>query len=639
MFFFQFPLCRKSFYWFVVLVLTFNVAFTADLPYLNSSDKERLKDVFTTGLAQKDLAGAHFSVLGYKLLGEKIPKLQELCKLLSDSVAKEAADTFYYVSVTWKAAVCPGTLQTALLSKYLTSQLEKDGASASDLYYSILGLKALNQKATSGAKVAQSLQAALKKDDSLASLAYGLHVAAELGATDGGFMFDRIEDAIVQADEIDGKYLQFEGGLSITALMVSGAYKLSSVVNKAPPITADQAIKFSNYFITRKSVQTPKGAWSLLNILKLLTSNKFQKPVVVSLSGIEGGKLIIKVADLLGNAIGTTPAPVSLDSLTRTHDSSTVGSKAKFEPNPTDKTLYSVKLPADISPGLYKASITVASPDPVVIGGANNILQVKITGQLVVTDPLLIAPVDSDHFLQPKYNKVVYPEKLPQPLEVDSLQRLALRFSIREKSSNKPISVHQAFVRLFHTVTGQELIFVTERDSSNGYKLDLDIGAKASDFGQLSGVYSLEIIAGDSVLSNSLQWHAANVKLSFAGEPKAKTSHQALFSLKPEIKHLFREPEKRPPVFVSNLFTGLVFLPLLLLFILWFKLGINISNFNIYPSTLGFHLGLGGIFCLFGLFWLQLNMFETLKYLLALGLVTFISGNKLLASIAAKQKV
>ena len=33
---------------------------------------------------------------------------------------------------------------------------------------------------------------------------------------DGSFAFDRIEDAVVQADEVDGKYLQFEGGLSIT---------------------------------------------------------------------------------------------------------------------------------------------------------------------------------------------------------------------------------------------------------------------------------------------------------------------------------------------------------------------------------------------------------------------------------------
>jgi len=36
-----------------------------------------------------------------------------------------------------------------------------------------------------------------------------------LGAQ-GKFAFDRIEDAIVQADEVDAKKLQFEGGISIT---------------------------------------------------------------------------------------------------------------------------------------------------------------------------------------------------------------------------------------------------------------------------------------------------------------------------------------------------------------------------------------------------------------------------------------
>lgn len=42
------------------------------------------------------------------------------------------------------------------------------------------------------------------------------HIASKLGAA-GSFAFERIEDAIVQADEVDGKFLQFEGGLSVTS--------------------------------------------------------------------------------------------------------------------------------------------------------------------------------------------------------------------------------------------------------------------------------------------------------------------------------------------------------------------------------------------------------------------------------------
>lgn len=69
--------------------------------------------------------------------------------------------------------------------------------------------------------------------------------------------------------------------------------------------------------------------------------------------------------------------------------------------------------------------------------------------------------------------RVNYPEKLPQPLEIDSLQHLALRFKLREKNSGKLFTVHQPFVRLSHSVTGQELILVAEKDSTNGYKFEL----------------------------------------------------------------------------------------------------------------------------------------------------------------------
>jgi hypothetical protein len=50
------------------------------------------------------------------------------------------------------------------------------------------------------------------------------------------------------------------------------------------------------------------------------------------------------------------------------------------------------------------------------------------------------------------------------------------------------------------------------------------------------------------------------------------------------------------------------------------------------------HCFFTGIFLLFGIFWLQLNMFQTIKYLLGIGVVTFLCGNKLLAKIASDRK-
>ena len=107
---------------------------------------------------------------------------------------------------------------------------------------------------------------------------------------------------------------------------------------------------------------------------------------------------------------------------------------------------------------------------------------------------------------------------------------------------------------------------------------------------------------------------------------------------KPEIRHLFREPEKRPPTVVSTAFTGLVLAPFAIMLLCWMKLGVNMSSFPFSLSALGFHLGLGAIFSLYYLFWLQLDMFSTLKYLIMVGVVTFLCGNSMLVKIAEKRK-
>jgi len=92
----------------------------------------------------------------------------------------------------------------------------KDGGSAQDIFYAVETLKGTGA-AVDAAKVAELLKAATKADDSPQSLGYALW------ATGSSFksgqkldIWERIEDVVAQADEVDKQYLQFEGGLSVT---------------------------------------------------------------------------------------------------------------------------------------------------------------------------------------------------------------------------------------------------------------------------------------------------------------------------------------------------------------------------------------------------------------------------------------
>ncbi|BES91972.1 ribophorin II [Nesidiocoris tenuis] len=613
--------------------------------HLSGYDRQRLQQVIDSAFPPKNLASAHYGVLANKALNHAIPKPEDVCKFLSSSLSDFTnIEQNYYVASTWKAiGTCSGNIDSAAIIKSFNEALNKATSSIMDLYFATSGLKALGSPISSQTqkKTADTLRTLLK-DDSVSNIAHALHIATHLGK-EAAFAFDRIEDVLVLADEVDGKFLQFESGLGITALVISGTFGLAEELKKDPPITPQQTIKFANYFVSRRTVQTVKGAQNLLNVLSILSQNSFQTHVSVSVVGsktvsLEDPTISMRVCDLLGRPV-TAQIGLTLESFVRASDKAQILSMVKFEQT-SDKMVYQARLvkPKGETPGLYHMTVSVtASAASKLIGNVEMPLDIKILGHAVFPKPLLIGTADADQVTQPKFEKLTYPNKLGQVLEVDSHQKLTLRFTVMEKVTNKPLNVHQAFILLTHQTTKEEFIFVAENADSEQYKLDLDLSSKSKDLS--SGTYTIDLIIGDMILSNSVLWKVADVKLNLGSAvPSPAAPVPAMYLPKHEIKHLFREPERRPPVFVSNLFTGLLLIPLLLLFIMWYKLGINLSNFSFSLSTIGFHLGLGGIFCLFGLFWLQLNMFETLKYLLGLGLVTFLSGNSLLAKLANQHK-
>lgn len=551
-----------------------------------------------------------------------------------ESKLNDFEKNFYLVGAHKNAKCTSLAIPQTVLNK-ISSSFSKDVTTAQEIFFNLFASKAMGVTidAATSAKIAKNLQNILKKDDSLSSLGYAFYIAAEVGAP-AAFVVERVEDAIVQADEVDGKMLQFEGGLSITALIVNGAFKVTKALNKPAPITDGQAVKLATYFLSRRSVQTPKGVHVLIEALKTLSqADKKIAPVCIQLIGngqlqADSPRLTIEIVDLLGKPL--SPAPVSVAGKITTKKGNTVlAEKVQFVSKSSDKTTYAADLAS------YKPTRGIYSVD-IVADGYTQSLNFKVLGKVKVHS-LEVGVGDSDASSAIKKQSVVFPSTLTEVLSADHTQKLTMKAALVDDGTTKMMTVHQAFVRLANQKTDEEIIYVAEQDSSKAYKFDMDIGARGGDFGYKSGVYSLELIVGDASLSNSFKWHVANVQLKFSQDARKDNQSQTLRSPRPEIVHQFRVPEKRPPRLVSDIFTGLCLIPLVVLFILWAKLGINVSNFTFSLSTIGFHLGFGAILGLFGLFWLRLDMFQTIRLLIPIAAVTFLCGNRLLRRIAGQK--
>uniref|UniRef100_A0A1I7YTL0 Dolichyl-diphosphooligosaccharide--protein glycosyltransferase subunit 2 n=1 Tax=Steinernema glaseri TaxID=37863 RepID=A0A1I7YTL0_9BILA len=238
------------------------------------------------------------------------------------------------------------------------------------------------------------------------------------------------------------------------------------------------------------------------------------------------------------------------------------------------------------------------------------------------------------------WNSIKLNEKLPTVPALTQHSALSLKFSVKDKATGKPFPVHQAFVALVHAETLQEIIFIAEQDPANAYLAEIDLKKDRDQFNGVSGVYNIRLIIGDFAVPLGINWNLMDVKLTIpkVAAPVVKKSQKITYEKLPEIHHIFREPEARPAQVVSTAFTFICLAPFALLIILWLRVGINFSSENLSIWTIPFFGGLGGIFTIYVVFWIKLNMFQTLNYLSILGVATFFFGNRLLRVISATGK-
>lgn len=107
-------------------------------------------------------------------------------------------------------------------------------------------------------------------------------------------------------------------------------------------VPQDQALKFANYFLSRKFVLTPKGISELLEVLKLYTNNKFHIPVIITNYGSSAlsptnSVLTVRITNVLGASLG--PLTVTADSATRIDDKKVIWTKKSLQPVQGDRSV------------------------------------------------------------------------------------------------------------------------------------------------------------------------------------------------------------------------------------------------------------------------------------------------------------
>lgn len=616
------------------LALPLALSFTVT-SHLTNTDRVRLTSLFSPYLtASSDLPSLHHAVLGSLLLSETIPSPGVLCTSLASHQTETSVETLYQAASTAAALGCPITLSTEAAAA-VAAGLES--SSTASIFFAAKAQEAVGGKLNSDALL-KALTKALKKDDSLLSLGLAFHTAA-LATGDLGKFFDRIEDAVVQADEVDGSMLQFEGGLSVTSVVLTGAARLAVAAKKKLPVTGEQAVKFANYLMSRKSVQQAKGAFHLLDAVSTLSNNPQYVPLSITLaSSLSDPIIVLSCSTLLGSSPG--PFTLTLDTATRLSDDAVVAANTKLVAlKTTDK--HSLDLAAVASappPGFYELVVTAtpAKADPRFVGTQGVSVTVKVLATVQLAD-IELRVTDTENGGRGAVTELAFPATKAGAMTVSSKEHLTLSFNVVNIATKNAMAVHQAFIKLTHVDTKTEIIYIAETGGSdNNYKFDLDLATAATDLGSKNGEYLITVVVGDAVIANPISWDAVKIDVTFPeGDENEITSSD--YEVKSEIRHTFRQPEARPPMVVSNVFTLICLSPFLLMLMLWAKMGVNISNITFSLSTLGFYFGLASIFGLYVVSWLCLNMFQTMQYLLVLGVFTFLCGNSLLSSIARKK--
>lgn len=631
--------------------------------------------LLTTDGASIAPADAYFASVVLSQAKSPKSKPAAACASLASTLSSSASLSIGDLSYGLRAAYNLGCLQKTQVDDSVVSSLQKglESSSLADLFHAVSALPVASNK---GAKidvswkelvavVAKLLESdghfrdSAKSPASALSAAHAYHILAAAYPSVKSSKQDA--EKIKTVTESIGSLLQSAAGsedtsldlgdgeekLLTTALAVSGALKLADVTGVDVDAQGEQLAAFGAFFLQHRHVQDAAIAGQLITGLRALASNPVVVPLAVTLetSTLAHGSadpVVVSVTNVFGAF--ATDADVILDSAMRVGAKKAVLKETHLKPASSSSdtnTQYLLELGA-IDAGIYSLELAV-QPASTQFGEIEATTRlVTITTSLELGDAtILVTKVGgtSDTVT------ASHPNAASRVLSAGTDSHLTVTFTTTSKSGAAFLP-HQAFVELQHEETGVATVFVASGSSSDGsHRVSLDISSRKALFEAVEpGRYSVSLFIGDSTIDNSVQWKIGSVDLAPPAAPPAPEEilyskplmHDSDVTLKalPTITHQFREPEKRPALIVSQLFTIFALLPLAFLIIGLLRTGANserLGQGGVWGP--GYLLSLLAVLGLIFVYWLKLNMFVLLSLMAIPSVLAILFGNSLFRSL------
>ncbi|CAG5113738.1 Oidioi.mRNA.OKI2018_I69.chr2.g7828.t1.cds [Oikopleura dioica] len=514
-------------------------------------------------------------------------------------------------------------------------------------FFNAINLEILLQNGFDGQVVVDTFGKLLEKDDSVLAVTLVMRAVIQLWSQNNQLNLDSvakhvdIADLVAQADAFDNE-LSFNNEFAATSNFLSAAFSWAEYTGRFE-LSDDQLLGFSNFFVNNFPEDNTARFYAF-EAFSFLIKNKYKTPCHVAWISRKpfvsaNMPLVAQIMTINGEA---AEVQVSVKSMTHVESNEVYLSNSKFSlhaPNEegwmekdfSDNTMFPVvfehQLPTNLIPGYYDVELEVTGGN--YITGNNSIRQrIKVPHSIALKNARIAYASKSS--VEKKWHTTI-----PNDGAIGSDGKITVEFEVVNEQTSESLTAHQAFVVFYNTHNDVETTFIAEKKKSK-YVASVDVSGNL----EFGGKNQVKLIVGDALFHPAIKTHDFGTLLvNGIPEPDAGNFNDRYldkYDPPAEIHHTFREPEARPPVMISFVFTGLCALPLVGLVVVWSRLGVNLRRME--SAFLPFHIAIASIFGLYFLYWLRLDMFTTLKYLALLGSATFILGNRVLSTLAGKPK-